>query len=157
MAPPLYNAVPDGIPGLMMVWFYTQLLSIQVWQRCEMRTKCQRKMNWYSLLGRLISKEFERKQKGGIYHFCPQFDLEMWYWNAVILHWLNTWLKLVDSSPWNLFQIPPPPAPGSNPPCSTLFVANLGPTCTEEELTQALSRLIFSNLMLQNAVVLNGC
>ncbi|CAK9256489.1 unnamed protein product, partial [Sphagnum jensenii] len=30
--------------------------------------------------------------------------------------------------------------PGSNPPCSTLFVANLGPTCTEEELTQALSR-----------------
>jgi hypothetical protein len=35
---------------------------------------------------------------------------------------------------------PPPPAPGSNPPCSTLFVANLGPTCTEEELTQLLSR-----------------
>ncbi|KAH9553264.1 hypothetical protein CY35_09G109900 [Sphagnum magellanicum] len=39
-----------------------------------------------------------------------------------------------------LMMIPPPPAPGSNPPCSTLFVANLGPTCTEEELTQALSR-----------------
>lgn len=35
---------------------------------------------------------------------------------------------------------PPPPAPGSNPPCSTLFVANLGPTCTEEDLTQLLSR-----------------
>jgi hypothetical protein len=56
-----------------------------------------------------------------------------------------------------LMMIPPPPAPGSNPPCSTLFVANLGPTCTEEELTQALSRLIFSNLMLQNDVFLNGC
>ncbi|KAG0611319.1 hypothetical protein M758_7G132000 [Ceratodon purpureus] len=35
---------------------------------------------------------------------------------------------------------PPPPAPGSNPPCSTLFVANLGASCTEEELTQLLSR-----------------
>ncbi|OAE29837.1 hypothetical protein AXG93_1508s1080 [Marchantia polymorpha subsp. ruderalis] len=37
--------------------------------------------------------------------------------------------------------IPPPPAPGSNPPCSTLFIANLGQTCTEEELIQVLSRL----------------
>ncbi|CAM6084672.1 unnamed protein product [Calypogeia fissa] len=36
--------------------------------------------------------------------------------------------------------IPPPPAPGSNPPCSTLFIANLGQTCTEEELTQVLAR-----------------
>ncbi|KAG6542665.1 hypothetical protein Mapa_015900 [Marchantia paleacea] len=36
--------------------------------------------------------------------------------------------------------IPPPPAPGSNPPCSTLFIANLGQTCTEEELIQVLSR-----------------
>lgn len=34
----------------------------------------------------------------------------------------------------------PPPAPGSNPPCSTLFIANLGPSCTEEELSQLLSR-----------------
>uniref|UniRef100_A0A0D6R214 RRM domain-containing protein n=1 Tax=Araucaria cunninghamii TaxID=56994 RepID=A0A0D6R214_ARACU len=33
-----------------------------------------------------------------------------------------------------------PPGPGGNPPCSTLFIANLGPTCTEEELSQVLSR-----------------
>lgn len=33
-----------------------------------------------------------------------------------------------------------PPGPGGNPPCSTLFVANLGPTCTEEELREVLSR-----------------
>jgi hypothetical protein len=44
---------------------------------------------------------------------------------------------------WNLSQIPAPPAPGSNPPYSTLFVAYLGPTYTEHELTQALSRLVF--------------
>eukprot|EP00249_Psilotum_nudum_P010895 c22833_g1_i2 orf=175-1059(+) len=37
--------------------------------------------------------------------------------------------------------VPPPPAPGSNTPCSTLFVANLGLTTTEEELTQVMSRL----------------
>ncbi|KAL3702511.1 hypothetical protein R1sor_020533 [Riccia sorocarpa] len=36
--------------------------------------------------------------------------------------------------------MPPPPAPGSNPPCSTLFIANLGQTCTEDELVQVLSR-----------------
>ncbi|XP_057837867.1 U1 small nuclear ribonucleoprotein A isoform X1 [Cryptomeria japonica] len=30
--------------------------------------------------------------------------------------------------------------PGGNPPCSTLFVANLGPTCTEAELGSVLSR-----------------
>lgn len=36
--------------------------------------------------------------------------------------------------------IPSPPVAGSNPPCSTLFVANLGPGCTEEELTQVLAR-----------------
>ncbi|XP_008794079.1 U2 small nuclear ribonucleoprotein B'' [Phoenix dactylifera] len=29
--------------------------------------------------------------------------------------------------------------PGDIPPCSTLFIANLGPTCTEEELKQVLS------------------
>lgn len=28
---------------------------------------------------------------------------------------------------------------GDIPPCSTLFIANLGPTCTEEELTKVLS------------------
>ena len=26
------------------------------------------------------------------------------------------------------------------PPCSTLFIANLGPTCTEDELNQVLSQ-----------------
>lgn len=35
--------------------------------------------------------------------------------------------------------MPPPPARGSNAPCSTLFVANLGLGCTEAELTQVLS------------------
>lgn len=33
-----------------------------------------------------------------------------------------------------------PTQPASNPPCPTLFVANLGPTCSEEELTQVFSR-----------------
>jgi len=33
-----------------------------------------------------------------------------------------------------------PRGPGDNPPCPTLFVANLGPTCTEDELRQVLSR-----------------
>nr|ABR17821.1 unknown [Picea sitchensis] len=32
------------------------------------------------------------------------------------------------------------PGPGGNPPCPTLFVANLGPTCTEGELREVLSR-----------------
>ncbi|KAI5075318.1 hypothetical protein GOP47_0009394 [Adiantum capillus-veneris] len=36
--------------------------------------------------------------------------------------------------------MPTPPARGSNAPCSTLFVANLGSTCTELEVTQAFSR-----------------
>eukprot|EP00250_Pteridium_aquilinum_P009057 c18412_g1_i1 orf=626-1456(-) len=36
--------------------------------------------------------------------------------------------------------MPAPPARGSNAPCSTLFVANLGSTCTDLELTQAFSR-----------------
>ncbi|GMH25225.1 hypothetical protein Nepgr_027068 [Nepenthes gracilis] len=31
-------------------------------------------------------------------------------------------------------------APQNNTPCPTLFVANLGPTCTEQELTQVFSR-----------------
>ncbi|GLJ43550.1 hypothetical protein SUGI_0906000 [Cryptomeria japonica] len=31
-------------------------------------------------------------------------------------------------------------ATGGNPPCPTLFIANLGPTCSEDELTQVLSR-----------------
>ncbi|XP_078157991.1 RNA-binding (RRM/RBD/RNP motifs) family protein isoform X2 [Carex rostrata] len=31
-------------------------------------------------------------------------------------------------------------APQENPPCPTLYVTNLGPTCTEDELTQVLSR-----------------
>lgn len=31
-------------------------------------------------------------------------------------------------------------APQENPPCPTLYVTNLGPTCTEDELTQILSR-----------------
>lgn len=31
------------------------------------------------------------------------------------------------------------PASADIPPCSTLFIANLGPTCTEEELKQVLS------------------
>lgn len=33
-----------------------------------------------------------------------------------------------------------PRGPGDNPPCPTLFVANLGPACTEDELRQVLSR-----------------
>lgn len=36
--------------------------------------------------------------------------------------------------------IPPAPPLGSNPPCSTLFVANLGSRCTEAELAQVLAR-----------------
>ncbi|MCO5561698.1 hypothetical protein L7F22_015321 [Adiantum nelumboides] len=36
--------------------------------------------------------------------------------------------------------MPPAPTRGSNAPCSTLFVANLGSTCTELEVTQAFSR-----------------
>lgn len=31
--------------------------------------------------------------------------------------------------------------PQSNPPCPTLFVANLGPKCSEQELAQVFSRL----------------
>ncbi|EHA8589437.1 putative U2 small nuclear ribonucleoprotein B'' [Cocos nucifera] len=34
---------------------------------------------------------------------------------------------------------PEKPTSGDIPPCSTLFIANLGPTCTEEELKQVLS------------------
>ncbi|KAH9297512.1 hypothetical protein KI387_029194, partial [Taxus chinensis] len=34
----------------------------------------------------------------------------------------------------------PASATGGNPPCPTLFIANLGPTCSEDELTQVLSR-----------------
>ncbi|KAF3794010.1 RNA-binding protein with multiple splicing [Nymphaea thermarum] len=33
-----------------------------------------------------------------------------------------------------------PDAPADNPPCPTLFVANLGPACTEDELTQLFMR-----------------
>lgn len=32
------------------------------------------------------------------------------------------------------------PANAGLPPCSTLFIANLGPTCTEDELKQVLSQ-----------------
>lgn len=39
----------------------------------------------------------------------------------------------------------------NNAPCPTLFVANLGPTCTEQELTQVFSRCKgFVKLKLQN-------
>lgn len=31
-------------------------------------------------------------------------------------------------------------APQNNPPCPTLFVANLGPTCSEQELIDVFSR-----------------
>ncbi|GAV91732.1 RRM_1 domain-containing protein [Cephalotus follicularis] len=55
------------------------------------------------------------------------------------------------SSAFNMIGYPPAqrtgneiPAPKSNnssaPPCPTLFVANLGPTCTEQELIQVFSR-----------------
>ncbi|KAJ0986463.1 hypothetical protein J5N97_004819 [Dioscorea zingiberensis] len=35
---------------------------------------------------------------------------------------------------------PEKPISGDIPPCSTLFIANLGPTCTEDELRDALSK-----------------
>lgn len=35
--------------------------------------------------------------------------------------------------------VPPLPSAGSNPPCSTLFIANLGLSCTEAELFHLLS------------------
>ncbi|KAL9261183.1 RNA-binding protein with multiple splicing-like protein [Drosera capensis] len=35
-----------------------------------------------------------------------------------------------------------PHAPQNNPPCPTIFVANLGPVCTERELTQIFSRTL---------------
>lgn len=37
-------------------------------------------------------------------------------------------------------QSPPTFAPQDNPPCPTIFVANLGPTCSQEELAQVFSR-----------------
>ncbi|URE38138.1 hypothetical protein MUK42_06314 [Musa troglodytarum] len=42
-------------------------------------------------------------------------------------------------------------APQSNPPCPTLFVANLGPKCSEQELAQVFSRCPgFLKLKMQN-------
>ncbi|CAL9098807.1 unnamed protein product [Musa textilis] len=42
-------------------------------------------------------------------------------------------------------------APQSNPPCPTLFVANLGPNCSEQELAQVFSRCPgFIKLKMQN-------
>lgn len=35
-----------------------------------------------------------------------------------------------------------PHAPQHASPCPTLFVANLGPTCTEQELIQVFSRFV---------------
>ncbi|KAK8954625.1 hypothetical protein KSP39_PZI001745 [Platanthera zijinensis] len=41
--------------------------------------------------------------------------------------------------------------PQNNPPCPTLFMANLGPTCSEQELTQILSKYPgFLKLKMQN-------
>ncbi|XP_008778277.1 U2 small nuclear ribonucleoprotein B'' isoform X2 [Phoenix dactylifera] len=41
--------------------------------------------------------------------------------------------------------------PQNNPPCPTLFVANLGPACSEQELTQVFSRCPgFLKLKMQN-------
>ncbi|OAY63888.1 RNA-binding protein with multiple splicing 2, partial [Ananas comosus] len=42
-------------------------------------------------------------------------------------------------------------APQDNPPCPTIFVANLGPTCSQEELAQVFSRCPgFLKLKMQN-------
>ncbi|RRT63238.1 hypothetical protein GW17_00005496 [Ensete ventricosum] len=42
-------------------------------------------------------------------------------------------------------------APQSNHPCPTLFVANLGPSCSEQELAQVFSRCPgFIKLKMQN-------
>ncbi|KAG9440404.1 hypothetical protein H6P81_020569 [Aristolochia fimbriata] len=44
-----------------------------------------------------------------------------------------------------------PYVPQNNTPCATLFVANLGPTCTEQELNQIFSRCSgFLKLKMQN-------
>lgn len=44
-----------------------------------------------------------------------------------------------------------PHVPQNAPPCPTLFVANLGPTCTEQELIQVFSRCPgFLKLKMQN-------
>nr|CAD1827724.1 unnamed protein product [Ananas comosus var. bracteatus] len=46
---------------------------------------------------------------------------------------------------------PPTFAPQDNPPCPTIFVANLGPTCSQEELAQVFSRCPgFVKLKMQN-------
>ncbi|XP_058074082.1 uncharacterized protein LOC131222869 isoform X2 [Magnolia sinica] len=42
----------------------------------------------------------------------------------------------LDNAPLNMEK----PTAGDIPPCSTLFIANLGPNCTEEEIKQVLSQ-----------------
>lgn len=39
---------------------------------------------------------------------------------------------------------------GNGGPCSTLFIANLGPNCTEDELKQALSVWVAASILLMN-------
>lgn len=41
-------------------------------------------------------------------------------------------------------------------PCSTLFIANLGPNCTEDELRQVLSRYVAQFLKKFNFLTLYG-
>ena len=41
-----------------------------------------------------------------------------------------------------------------NPPCPTLFVANLGPSCTEQELVQIFSRLVIYCTLLGYVLIL---
>ncbi|KAB1212425.1 RNA-binding protein with multiple splicing 2 [Morella rubra] len=56
-----------------------------------------------------------------------------------------------DAAAANLNNPPVPSVPQNATPCPTLFVANLGPTCTEQELIQVFSRCPgFLKLKMQN-------
>jgi len=69
-----------------------------------------------------------------IYLTVPYLILELHIYSRVIffVSYLICWQKK-SSTPY---------IPQNSTPCATLFVANLGPSCNEQELMQVFSRLV---------------
>jgi len=74
-------------------------------------------------------------------HFFLFLD-EMLYWKRCNVYIFTSRTCLQDPSTF---------VPQNNPPCPTLFVANLGPTCAEQELIDVFSSCAgFVKLKMQN-------
>jgi hypothetical protein len=113
---------------------------------------------WYILSSSIIIYEW------GVFWIFPQFfltrslpyffrrkchSLHLRNWNVSIfstfslfldemLYWKR--LKVYIFTSCTCLQDPSTFAPQNNPPCPTLFVANLGPACSEQELIDVFSR-----------------